>query len=220
MLQWIRDYTDEVPANFAWHNHTQARQAMAIFFKKLANEHPTLLITLCYFLITLIGVVYSFFFYREFGINILKFADLSDFLLAAITEPVSIVIFLAVVVFALIAFFADFWLRNRLKGYGRWMKNKAAANYTDPVIFVAIVVVFVFFYVRNFAIYNADEIKAGIIDAYTVRFSDAGDMEEQQVLALLGSSNRFSYYFDHEDSSALVVPSENIAFMQKREADD
>jgi len=189
---------------------------MTTFLKKLTHEHPTLVITLCYFLVTLIGVIHSFYFYREFGINILKFADLSDFLLAAIIEPVSIIIFLGVVAFFLIAFFADFWLRNKFKGYGRWMKNKAAASYTDPVIFVVIVAVFVFVYVRNFAVNNADEVKSGIFDEYTVRFLDAGEMEEQQVLALLGSSNRFSYYFDYEDSSALVVPSENIAFMQKR----
>ena len=46
-----------------------------------AKEHPTLLLSICYFIVTIIGVVYSFFFYAEFGIEILKYADLSDFLL-------------------------------------------------------------------------------------------------------------------------------------------
>ena len=57
---------------------------MGNIFQRLFREHPALLLTVCYFLITLIGVIYSYFFYQEFGINIVKFADLSDFLLASI----------------------------------------------------------------------------------------------------------------------------------------
>ena len=63
--------------------------------KEFIKEHPTFLITFSYFSIMVIGVTYSFFFYTEFDINIIKFVDLSDFLLAPILEPLSILIFVA-----------------------------------------------------------------------------------------------------------------------------
>ncbi len=59
---------------------------------------PTFLLTISYFSIMVIGVTYSFFFYSEFDINIIKFVDLSDFLLAPILEPLSILIFVVWVV--------------------------------------------------------------------------------------------------------------------------
>jgi hypothetical protein len=67
---------------------------MINFLQRMTRDHPSLLLTLAYLLVSAIGVVYSFFFYREFGINIVKFVDLSDFLLASIQEPISIAIFL------------------------------------------------------------------------------------------------------------------------------
>jgi len=60
------------------------------------RDHPTLLLSLCYFLVTIIGVIYSYYFYAEFDITILKFADLSDYLLASILEPMSVVIFVLI----------------------------------------------------------------------------------------------------------------------------
>jgi len=49
---------------------------MGKFLQSLVRDHPTLVFTLSYFFTTLIGVVYSYFFYNEFGINIAKLADL------------------------------------------------------------------------------------------------------------------------------------------------
>jgi hypothetical protein len=92
---------------------------MGNLLRGLLREHPTLALTMTYAVVTLIGVVYSFFFFREFGINILKFADLSDFLLASIIEPVSILIFLGVVLFTLAMFALDFGARKKWPGYGR-----------------------------------------------------------------------------------------------------
>jgi len=181
--------------------------------KSFIREHPTLILTFCYSIITSIGVIYSYFFYNEFGINILKFADLSDFLLASILEPISVIIFLAIVVAAWIAFTLDKKLSTKLKGYGRWLKKMP--KYFEPVFGVIAISIIAIMYVRYFAIANADEVKAGVIDEYTVRFSDSGELLQLGTLALLGSSSRFSYFYDLNTTRALVVPLENISFMQK-----
>ncbi len=144
---------------------------MINLLQKMIRDHPSLLLTLVYLLVSAIGIIYSYFFYREFGINIVKFVDLSDFLLASIQEPISIAIFCGISLATLVMYLPDFWVREKFPGYGKWMINRAAAKYTDPIAPILIVLYFVFTLVSDYAIGNANAIKAGDIDEYAVRFS-------------------------------------------------
>jgi hypothetical protein len=189
---------------------------MIDLLQRMTRNHPSLLLTLAYLLISAIGVIYSFFFYREFGINIVKFVDLSDFLLASIQEPISIVIFFGISFFTLAAYLLDLWSRKKFPGYRRWMINKGAAKYTDPVLPILFILYFVFVLVSDYAIGNANAIKVGDIDEYTVRFSELSPQTPESSLALIGSTSRFSYFYNLENKQALVVPQENIALMRKQ----
>jgi len=60
----------------------------------------------------------------------------------------------------------EFWVRRKFPGYGKWMINKAAAS----IVPVLVILYFVFVMVSDYAIGNANAIKAGDIDEYTVRF--------------------------------------------------
>jgi hypothetical protein len=92
---------------------------MKKFLRSLVRNHPTLVFTLSYFFTTLIGVVYSYFFYNEFGINIAKFADLGDFLITAVVEPISIVVFFAAVSITGLIWWLEFRMRTKYSGYQR-----------------------------------------------------------------------------------------------------
>ena len=50
-------------------------------------EHPALFVSGIYFVASLIGLVYSWAFLRAFGINVFRYAEISDFLLASLKEP-------------------------------------------------------------------------------------------------------------------------------------
>jgi len=65
------------------------------------------------------------------------------------------------------------------------------------------------------AVKNANKVKLGAIDEFQVRMSDPGDLAAQQMLALLGSSSRYAYFYDMKRSEALVIPVENVSFMRK-----
>jgi len=69
--------------------------------------------------------------------------------------------------------------------------------------------------VSDYAIGNANAVKAGDIDEYTVRFSELPAQTPESSLALIGSTNRFSYFYNLENKQTLVVPQENIALMRK-----
>jgi len=184
--------------------------------KLIFKEHPTMLFTFCYFIITIIGVLYSYFFYKEFGINIIKFADLSDFLLASILEPKSVVIFISLIIVSSIFYRFDLLLRNKYKGYGNFVEKKFKSKYMDPISYAVILIFYTTFLVQHISIRNATEIKSGKTDEFLVRISDPGDHQVEKTLSLLGSSSRYVYLFDNDKSETQVIPVENVSFMIKK----
>jgi hypothetical protein len=177
------------------------------------KEHPTLLLSICYFIVTIIGVVYSYFFYAEFGIEILKYADLSDFLLASILEPLSIIVFLFWLLFYLLSFKLDYWARNRFNRYGKFVEKIMKPKYSDPVLFCVSVTLITVLFVKSLAIDNTEKIKSGDFDKYTVLLPNSIN---EQTIALLGTSSRFSYFYDVDSKEAIVLPLESIAYMIKK----
>lgn len=61
---------------------------------QLFKQEPALAITLSYLLVGLVGLWSSYWYYREFGISILQYYQVSDFLISGLREPVN---FLALV---------------------------------------------------------------------------------------------------------------------------
>ncbi len=183
--------------------------------KSFARENPTMILTLCYVLITVIGTGYSFFFYREFDINIIKFADLSDFLLAAILEPRSLGLFAFIVVLISIAYWFDVLLRKRLNFYQNFVENRLKSKYTDPLIMIIVVLVFTVVLMQDLAVKNADAIKNEGKDNYQVSFSENDSGESVKNLELLGSTSRFVYFYDKKTKKAVVISPENVSYMNK-----
>jgi len=188
---------------------------MESILKTYYREHPTLLLTFCYFIITLIGVVYSVFFYHEFDIFILKFSDISDFLLASILEPLSITIFAVFVILHFISFKMEVWMRNRFRRYGAFVSKRLKPKYSDPIILFVVLTVGTGFFVRDLAIGNAESVKNNVKDEYVVLVPNYENALTEQVLSLLGSSSRFSYFYDRDSGEALVIPIESISYMRK-----
>jgi hypothetical protein len=192
---------------------------MVNLLKTLIKEHPTLLLTFCYLLITFIGALYSYFFYSEFGINIVKFADFSDFLLVSVLEPRSILMFLGVTILSILGNLFDAMIRKRFKKFGKLMNERFKSKYTDAIFSVGTLAVVTFLMVSNLAWKNAQSIKTGTFDRFEVRIADyQGDKDDNaiQSLALLGTTSRFGYFYDVNKTQTLVVPVENITYMVKK----
>ena len=192
---------------------------MPLIFKRLFSEHPTLLLTLSYLLITLIGVLYSYFFYQHFDMNILKFADLSDFLLISILEPRSVGVFLLILVFMFFVISVDYAYRKRFKRYGDFVKNKLKSKYSDPIIAIVLVIIIAPPLLHSLAFSNANDIKNGEVDLYEVRLSDAGEHAAVQNLVVLGTSSRYGYFYHPKDKVSFVVPLESISYMRMAKTD-
>ena len=183
--------------------------------KSFAKENPTMILTLCYVLITAIGTGYSFYFYREFDINIIKFADLSDFLLAAILEPRSLLMFGFAVLLLLVAYLSDMLMRKRFKWYQNFVQNRLKAKYTDPIVLMIVVLSCTVVLMQDLAEKNAVKIKSQSQDSYQVMYAENGVDNAVKSLELLGSTSRFVYFYDHKSKQSVVISPENVSYMKK-----
>jgi hypothetical protein len=118
--------------------HSWPRQALA--------EHPALLVSAIYFIVSLIGLVYSWVFLRAFGINVFRYAEISDFLMASLKEPFTWI--LAVLAAALLAFDNAMSLRVQRRGSSRFFRWYGSEQYRGINFLVAVflVVIFLFSY--------------------------------------------------------------------------
>lgn len=191
----------------------EQQRTLVILLKRFFGEHPTLLLSLCYFVITVIGVLYHYYFYREFGINIIKFADLSDFLLVAVLEPMSLLLFIVSTITIAVIYKMEMVGRAKFKAYGRFVGKRRYSKYIDLTVFSGAMVMTLIVYIQSLAQGNAEEVRSGIIDQYAVRIADFEQGSAN--LALLGSSSRYVYFFDVSKDQALVVPVESVSYMKK-----
>src|SRR5688572_14420491 len=107
-------------------------------------NHPGLLITVSYLIITAIGLVYDARLYAEFRVNIAEYAETSDFLLAAARAPLIIVLSLLPLPLLLVLAWFDRWSKRRFPRYAAFSRRseqlvggERRARLVSRVFFVA-----------------------------------------------------------------------------------
>lgn len=81
---------------------------------RLLRRHPALFVTVVYLAVSLTGMAFSWAFFRSFGVNYFMFADLTDFLLAAAREPVSLLAAAGGIVFIWLLYLYGHWRADTL----------------------------------------------------------------------------------------------------------
>ena len=185
------------------------------FFK----DHPGLVISLSYLLLTACGLFYSANFYSEFDIAILKLANISDILTIGLSEPAAIITFAGGL---LVAIFTDYVAKIQSDSYNKWKDRPQSFrrwlsvafyspkyNRLNLVWLIAIFFLYGEFFVSKYASLQADKIKAGRGDALFVQIADSA--EPGQPFMLLGSTSNFLICYSLQKSAAVVLPMESVA---------
>jgi len=180
------------------------------------KNHPALLVSSCYFVTTAIGIVYSFIFYHEFGINILNFSDVGEFLLVSIIKPISIVIFLSAVIFVILIAKVDYFFRKRVSIYGNAIEKIFKPKYSDLIIHVVTVLVVAIVYINALAKADAERIKAGEFSEYELNYLSNDSMIQNEVLAFLGGSSRYNYFYNPKEINTIIISASNTFKVAKK----
>jgi hypothetical protein len=185
----------------------------------LLRRHPALLLTVAYLAVSLTGLVFSWAFFREFGVNYYLFADLTDFLLGAVREPASLLASAGAVIAAWLIYRYSAWevsrlerIENRgrvLQGYislnRRWLGSGWAT--------VLILAVYALATISLYADWRVAALRAG--QGTEVILSINGG--EPVTRLLMGSSARFIFVYDAESSTTTILPDESITSLTLRD---
>lgn len=169
-------------------------------------------ITASYITITVIGIIYSSYFYSEFQINIIEYTDISDFLLASILEPLPVIIFCSTVVLIVFVLWLEHLLGKRIK-FVKKINDKSFAKRFDTLGGIIITLLFTWAAIKMIAERNAADIKEKGSNLYTVNVEG---FNSERGLSLLGTSSRYTFFYDKEKSQTLVIPVDNVTYLRKK----
>lgn len=183
------------------------------------KTHPGLLISVSYLLLTSCGLMYSWEFYSQFDVAILKLISVSDLLIIGISEPTALLLFLGAAGIATtidwIAY-RSFKLRQKFREKPKSFKRTIilALLYSPrksedmALLISSIFALYFFIFISSFAVSKSENIKNGQGDKIAVQ-SDVLENNQKQVM-LLGTTTHFLLTYDADSKKVLALPVENI----------
>ncbi|MEO0422039.1 MAG: hypothetical protein AAF184_06870 [Pseudomonadota bacterium] len=179
--------------------------------RRIFADHPALVVTVAYLAASVIGLMFSLEFYREFNVNVVNYYQLTDFLMAVLREPITLAMALGGALVTWLARAAQHWEWRwfakheprswPLRAYKRIAERSWANPWTDGVLLLLYAWVFVTWYGG----WKADAIRAG--EGKVIQIEMGGEPRER---VMLGASNAFLFLYDAEHSRVDVVPHESI----------
>lgn len=177
---------------------------MDMALKKVLRDHPALVVSGFYIAASIIGMFYSWAFLRQFGINVFNYAQISDFLLASLKEPLTCGL-VALTVLLLLGDNASSRRFARRKKDSKWFGWYGSAGYRRVNNVMAVLLLLMYLYV--FAWDQARDARAGDGKIVDVLFADSG---AATTALLLGTTGQFIFMYDETTERVDIHPIENI----------
>lgn len=185
------------------------------------REHAGLVGTGLYLAATCIGMLSSWTFYQEFGVNVFHYAQASDFLLAAVRTPLATLAILFAVPVVWLIVELDDWLSARAGWYRRLYVTdtlwRFARSRTAMVLyFVGYAFLFSLFY----SDWMSQRVRTGRGTRVSVQLQAGAyagrDLTRPFEAILLGTTGAFVFLYDDRTEASTVVPVENLALLAPR----
>jgi hypothetical protein len=170
------------------------------------SEHPAFLLTSLYFVASSIGLVYSWAFLRGFDINILHYAEISDFLLASLKEPLTWLLTLM----GCLSVILDNAMSRRVaqKSRGRFFRWYASKRYRQVNYIAAVIAIIIF--LLAYAQRAEREVREGAGDLVTVHLTDGSPPKQ---LIILATTVKFIIFYEHATQRVDIHPNESILML-------
>jgi hypothetical protein len=175
-----------------------------------ARDHPTLLLTLVYLALTFVGMIHDLWFYFYFRINILDFSETSDFLLAAIRNP--LVIVLSILPIAILLGFQKMreTAIKKSEWYGKhhrkYLHTRWNSVFFRLFIYGWFVVVYAIVFTQLYAQREASRIKKGNGRRVSYIRNDGIRTDDNPIL--LGTTAKFLFFYSPTTKTTEIVPIE------------
>lgn len=192
-------------------------EALVGWRSRFRAEHLGLVVTLSYLFLAALGALHEALLFTWFRINILDFAGPSDFLLAALRDPLIIVVSLVAV--PLVALYFRFIARMNLRHRKKrrwWMSPERQRRFVErhfTTLFVLTTLLYAWVFALGYSLYVARRLRAG--DGHRVQVelvTDPGHMQrDTATFLMLGATQKYLFLYDPTRQLTSIVPSTNIA---------
>ena len=199
-------------------NLTQQRN---ISLAQTLSEHPGLLLTVLYLIASLIGLAFSWALFSQFDINIFSYAEVTDFLMAALREPLTFPLTASAVLVAwaleAIGRWETRWFENHpprsmvMRAYRRFSNTIYGSGWVGPFAFVA----YAYLFLSLYGEWKSEQLKTGHGDFVEIHIADDQNsrLGNGRTL-LLGTTNKYVFVYHLDSESTDAVPTENIAWIK------
>ena len=176
-----------------------------IFFK----EHWGVATSACIVFLSIAGFIFTSIYYKEFGLNYLDFAELSDLFTVIFVNPVFLLTLYLFLVYAILFYiFSNYLINRELEGQlekERKVKSTRVFGITIT-LFIGLCLVI---YVPYFMVLNAaSSVKNNLVPIHEVTLAD--NKSEYKCLGRMGSTSTVYFYWDIKIRNSVVIPKSNV----------
>lgn len=168
-------------------------------------EHIGVMLTIGYLLLIVVGLLHESWLMLLFRVNILQYADPSDFVLAPARDPLLIVATIVPVIGGWLYYRASVRLSERLKS--RWVSTSNTPPWAWGLMTVFWVVAVSMYYSR----YVARDIKTGHGRAVKVTYVVPTAVVDTNTTYLIAATGRALFLYRLADQTTEIVPLSNVA---------
>lgn len=183
------------------------------------RSNPGLVFSAAYLVLSVVGLVYQWMFYRRFRLNVIELSDATDFLMVVVREP------LVVAMASLGLGFYYVYMRGSLAVAGwcyrrfprlvrdpaKLAESREKARRMAPGMQLAFIVTYALVFTGMYSLWQEKRARGGDFPQVTVEYKAGALAEAPRVATLLGSTSRFVLLYDAEARRAQAVPADSIA---------
>ena len=183
---------------------------------KYFQREPSHALTFGYLMLIVMGLLFDFFYYKMFKINVLLFVELDDLLLAPIQD---IGIVLSVFGFCLFVYLLiewDIrWRTNQPDLYRKFNFQKdpfsPAAEKRRQSSFKFLFVMYIFLAPSTYAIYQADKVKDGRVKRIHITMkNNAPDTLKTQDPFFIGKTTSYFFVYDTAQKKTTIINADEV----------
>ncbi|HCE1487546.1 TPA: hypothetical protein NGR23_002487 [Vibrio parahaemolyticus] len=170
------------------------------------KNHPLLVVTISTLSCAIIGFWLEFTLLYKFGLNVGTFASIDYFLLAGVTSPQVLVIFIALALSNLLK------MKILTQFFPMTDKNAHIHTFWRQVIFIALLVI-----AANIIYENSSKKYQTIVSnpeqyaSVLLRTNNAQLSDKANDLTLITATDAFMIFYQHSTSAVIATPTENIS---------
>ena len=176
---------------------------------RMVAEHPALLVSLVYLFASAIGMLFSWSYLWHFGIDFFEYAQIGDFLLASLKEPMTWgVVVVAILVVAFDNLMSLRWNRKERSRWTRWYGSERyrKMNYLTGIL---LVVIFIWLYAHA----KAERTLSGALPSVDIVLAERGTRFER---VILGTTANYIFTLDPVSNDVVVFPVDALEMIRSR----